>query len=48
VVSVDCVAVVWLVWFTLLLVSGAVSRSVHEVAAIGWQVWGTVWAGGLF
>ena len=35
----DCVAVGWLVWVTLLLVGGAVFWSVYVVVAIGWQLW---------
>ena len=46
-VSMDCVAVGWLVWVTLLLIGGAVSWSVHGMVA-GWQLWGTVRADGLF
>ena len=44
----DCVAVGWLVWVTLLLVDGVVTRSVHGVVAIWWQLWGTVRVDGLF
>ena len=44
----DCVTVGWLVWVTLLLIGGAVSWSVHGVVAVGWQLWGTVRADGLF
>jgi hypothetical protein len=43
-----CVAVGWLVWVTLLLIGGAMSWSVPEVVAVGWQLWGTAWANGLF
>ena len=37
----DCVAVGRLVWVTL-LVGDIVCWSVHEVFAVGWQLWGTV------
>ena len=48
VVSMDCVAVGWLVWVTLLLVGGAVFWSVYVVVAVGWQLWGIVQADGQF
>ena len=41
-----CVAVGWLVWVAL-LVGGVAGWPVCEVFAVGWQLWGTVWAVGL-
>ena len=41
-----CVAVGWLVW-VMLLVGDVGIWSVREVFAVGWQLWGTVWAVGL-
>jgi hypothetical protein len=38
----DCVAVGWLVWVTLFLVGVVVSRSLHGVVAVEWQLWNTV------
>jgi hypothetical protein len=46
--SMDCVAVGRLVWVTLLLVGGIVTRLVLGVIAVWWQLWGIVWADGLF
>ena len=43
-----CVAVGWLVWGTLLLVGGVVSRLVHGAIDVWWQLWGIMWADGLF
>ena len=40
----DCVAIVWLVWVTW-LVGDVGIQSVHEVFAVGWQLWGTVLIG---
>ena len=41
-----CVAVGWLVW-VMVLVSDVGIRSVRDVFAVGWQLWGIVWAVGL-
>ena len=45
-VSMDCVAVGRLVWVTL-LVGDVVCWSVPGVFAVGWQLWGAMWATGL-